>query len=752
MTPGRAPQKPTPTLGRPALSLVKPAAGAANPAPTSAKPSLTLVGPAPRGRAAPGVAPFGPGSPRRRRSVLSIRWIATTVAVVLTVTAVLGVGAVSERNARAALGREIRTRLLLEARSLATSSSGALLSDYPELTLHPLIRKLCVQQPELGLVVVVDRHSVIQGHADARSLGGTFEPPGGFRSRDGADPLSRDEALRVAGPLLVARAPVLHPGGQVIGAAYVGLPRRYIDSMMQASRRDQALLLALLTALGAAAAFVLMSQLLRPVGALRAGLERIGRGDLDTPIRLRDRTELGLLAETVNDMAGALKRAQAEMLERERLAHEVELAREIQHSLLPSHPVSAGPFDIRGDQSAAAEVGGDYWDVLPLPDGRIGLAVADVAGKGLAGCLVMSMLSALLRALRTTHASPAALLGALDERLAESLRPGVFVTMCYGILDPATGRLTFASAGHNPLVVWRRRSGELEVRASKGIPIGAIRGGAARATLRDETVQLEPGDVCLQFTDGYTEAFRAGTDEQFGLDRLKRTLLLHAPRGGEAVLTALREEIRAWSGDRPPSDDETLLIITCESGSAPLRSAEPAETRDEAEVHAAVERLGRARRLGCGVELHARLDRLAALDGWSRALPELAALPAERVDAIAAGLYEACANIVEHGCDEDGRPGLEVWWLPGADGDNGGGPTLGQFVIRDGGRPFRPRERRPTDFRDPAVRSRGRGLGLEIIYRAMARVSYHPATPHGNITVLAIGPRDPQHAEEELRA
>src|SRR5262249_12042993 len=167
----------------------------------------------------------------------------------------------------------------------------------------------------------------------------------------------------------------------------------------------------------------------------------------------RDRTELGLLAGTVNDMAAALKRAQAEMLERERLAHEVELARQIQQSLLPSQPISAGPFDIRGDQLAANEVGGDYWDVLPLPDGRVGLAVADVAGKGVAGCLIMSMLSALLRAMRSTYLSPAAMLTALDERLCESLRPGVFVTMCYAVLDPATGRLTFASAGHNPLLL-----------------------------------------------------------------------------------------------------------------------------------------------------------------------------------------------------------------------------------------------------------------------------------------------------------
>jgi anti-sigma regulatory factor (Ser/Thr protein kinase) len=325
--------------------------------------------------------------------------------------------------------------------------------------------------------------------------------------------------------------------------------------------------------------------------------------------------------------------------------------------------------------------------------------------------------------------------------------------MCFGILDPTTGRLTFASAGHNPLVVWRRRSGEVEVRSSKGIPLGAVRGGSARATLRDETVQLEPGDVCVQFTDGYTEAFRGGSDEQFGMERLQETLRRHAAGGGEAVLAALREAIRAWAGDQAPSDDETLLVVTCQPDAARLAGCEPVETPDEAELRTAIECLDRARQFGRGLELNARLDRLTALDGWMRGLPELQALPASRLDAIGAALYEACANIVEHGCGEDGRPGLHVWWLPeSVAGGRGEASLLGRFVIRDGGRPFRPLERHPTDFRDPAVRSRGRGLGLEIIYRAMAQVSYHPATPRGNITVLAIDPRAPQQSDEEIRA
>jgi anti-sigma regulatory factor (Ser/Thr protein kinase) len=356
------------------------------------------------------------------------------------------------------------------------------------------------------------------------------------------------------------------------------------------------------------------------------------------------------------------------------------------------------------------------------------------------------------------------MLAALDERLSESLRPGVFVTMCYAVLDPASGRLTFASAGHNPLLLWRCVTGRTETCASKGIPLGAIRGGAIRATLRDETVQLAPGDVCLQFTDGYTEAFQDGSGEPFGLERVREVLELNAARGGEAVRRALRDAIRTWSGEGVPDDDETLLLLTYDAapdGARAPQSANDTDTRPandtdagtavDAEARTAVEELERARRRGHGLELDARLERLDALGAWARGLPELEPLPRQRLEVVGAALYEVCANIVEHGCGEDGRPGLEVWWLPTNADAPPDASTLGRFVIRDDGRPFRPNGRRPTDFNDPAVRARGRGIGLEIIHRAMADVSYHPSTPQGNITVLALGCEAPQASEEGMR-
>jgi serine phosphatase RsbU (regulator of sigma subunit)/anti-sigma regulatory factor (Ser/Thr protein kinase) len=692
-------------------------------------------------------------APRAR--VLSLRWIVALGAMALTTAAVLSVGAVAERNTRRALTREIETRLMLEARNLALTSSEALLADFPELTLHPLVKEMKAEQPELALVVVLDHNGVIQGDPDARRLGTRFVPPEKLKAVAASQALAPGEAMISDGKMLIASAPVAHRNGREFGTAMVGLDLHYLDRMIGSARKQQTAVSGVMLAIGLAAAFALMSYLLRPIGPLREGIERIGRGDLDTPLRLRDHTELGMLAGAVNDMATALKRAQAEMVERERLAREVELARQIQGSLLPNRELTAGSYVVRGSQRAAAEVGGDYFDYFPLPGDRVGIAVADVAGKGLGGCLVMSMLSALLRAYRETHLDPSALLAVLDQRLGETLQPGSFVTMFYGVLDGRTGELVHASAGHTPLAVYRRASGRVEWFRTTGIPLGAIRGGAIRSTLKNAVLRLAPGDVMLQYTDGVNEAFDGEGRELFGFDRLAETLAGAAAGGCQDVIAALHRKVEAWQGDHPASDDETVLVV---SHAEFTREVEPMVGPAAAEALAL---LTRARAHGRSLRLPASLDALAGIHEWLRTATPHGSLPEKPLELLGTALYEACANIVEHGCGQDPRQEFELWWVPEAapappgarpPAAGEGASDRGRFLIRDHGMPFRADNWKETDFSDPKVWRQGRGFGLDIIHRAMERVEYHPSTPEGNLTVLAFAasaseqPKELRHA------
>ncbi|MBZ0269097.1 SpoIIE family protein phosphatase [bacterium] len=667
---------------------------------------------------------------------ISIRWIVSGGAMLLTAIAVLAVSFVGERNSQSVITRELQTRLIVEARNLAMTSSRALLSDFPELTLAPIIAEMNAAGTRQEQTAVVDLEGMIRGHANARRIGEPFALPGGMTGVQTAAGLKDGEAVFENEELLIAAAPVNHPQGHRIGSAYVSFPRDYVASVLAEIRRKQLFLAGIMLAAGFLVAPLMMTQLLRPVAALREGLERIGRGDLDSPVQLKDRTEFGLLARTMNRMSRGLREAQKEKAEKDRLTHEVELARQIQSSLLPAEDLVAGAFRVYGAHRAAAEVGGDLWDTFELEDGRIGLVIADVSGKGLGGCLVTSMLSALLRAFRNEETSPSAMLARLESHLP--LRTGTFITMFYGILDPASGELVFASAAHSPMLVRRAATGTAEWYRTDGIPIGAVKGGALARTLKDERVRLEPGDVLVQYTDGINEAFDPSGRDQFGFERIEKAVADAAGRDGRTVIDRLRHDLEAWAGDQPPLDDETLLVVT-RGGAAVPASTGPAAPPCSAIVpsgpSAPGQLLAEARKRGNHLLVPAALDRLTGLADWIRNSDGFDTIAPSALTLIESALYETCANIIEHGYQSDAQRSLDVWWVRCAETCD---RLCGRFLIIDNGLPFRPEDRKRLDFADEAVRRRGRGIGLEIIHEAMHGVAYHPGTEEGNVTILAF--------------
>ena len=678
----------------------------------------------------------------RPRRILGLRLIVTTVAALLTAAGVLGVGVVAERQSRETLSAELRSRLLLTARNLAMVGSSALLSDYPELTLHPLIREMQREEPALVLAVVVDHEGIIQGHSDARRLGEAYAPPERVEALAGAQALRPGETLGEGATLLLAESPVLHPGGEPIGKAIVGMRRSYVAERVQAARQEQLLVMGGILILSLALILFLMSRLLRPVGILRSGLERIGRGDLETALPITGRTEFSLLAAAVNEMAGRLRGAQVELVEKERLAHELDLAREIQSGLLPEGGLVAGPFLIAGAHRAAAEVGGDYYDFLALPDGRVALAIADVSGKGLGGCMIMSMLSALWRSHAPRYSSPRELLLALDVQLAATLKLGQFVTMFYGLLDVETGRLRFASAAHSPLM-HRKADGSIEWRVTQGIPLGAVSTAMLARSLYDEELQLAPGELLLQYTDGINEAFNPA-GEQFTLAGIERCAQQAGGRGAQALLETLRRAVVAWSADGQPSDDETLLVLAHQGSPVGEKGGHPCAE----DVHAC---LARAEREGRHLALSAELAGLAALHDWVRSCPQVEALPFADQGLVVTAVYEAAANIAEHACGLDSAQRFDLWWVAPA-GPNPAGLAGGYFLLRDHGRGFQPEARPASDLSDPAMRRRGRGLGLDIIRGVTSGFEYFPATEAGNLTLLAFSNSPSPLAKEPIHA
>ncbi len=658
---------------------------------------------------------------------ISLRLVLSAAAMFLVTVTTIGVGYVAERNLRQTLENEIHSRLMLEARNLANVASDALLDDFPELLLMPVVQQTVSDRPELAFVTVEDHQGRIQGDMDSRRLNESFVMPDELNGV----PVSQVDhtSLRDGPSLIVASSRITH-GEEILGMVHVALKRSYLDQAIARSRRELLMVSGLLVLVAALLAGAFMHQMLRPITALREGLNRIGHGDLDTPMQIRDRTELGLLADTVNDMAARIRESQQSLIEKERLDHEMELARHIQSSLMPGTGMRQGRFSSQGLFESSAEVGGDYFDIFELPDDRLGLFVADVAGKGLAGCIVSSMLAALVRSRRDACTSPRGLLVHLDQVLSGFLEPGTFVTAFYGILDSKRSQFTFASAAHCPLLLARPAIGEVEEHRTEGVPLGLLPHDVVAQSLVDHSVLLSGGDMMLVYTDGLTEAPHHASAEQFGEQRVVDLMREEAGGGVEHMLAALRRSVSEWEGRRDHADDLTLVGLKCdraeevEVGLIECAGHKYAKSvietiYSETEFHDIVESAH-----------HFHVDnepvKVADIQAW------LSVSPYSQDPLIIQAIYEHVANIQEHGFLPPRRSAADLWYWPHQDS----GKLAGRILIRDKGRVCPPDSVKVPDMNDSRTRSRGRGLGWEIIRRVMDDVVYTTMPLVGNLCLL----------------
>ncbi len=246
--------------------------------------------------------------------------------------------------------------------------------------------------------------------------------------------------------------------------------------------------------------------------------------------------------------------------EKKAIEGELKNAREVQRVLLPqSDPVVSG-FRVNGTNLPARIISGDYYDYLELADGKLGVVVADVSGKGVPAGLLMAMCRSLLRAVSLSNGSPSKVLAAVNGYLFPDIREDMFISLIYGVLDPAEGTMTFARAGHEPALVYRKATGEVETLRPRGLALGIDGGTVFERVTVDETVRLESGDCVLLFTDGVKEAVDS-SEEEFGMERLSEAFGDAARMGAEAVVKRVEEAVATFTGDGPQMDDVTIVAI-----------------------------------------------------------------------------------------------------------------------------------------------------------------------------------------------
>jgi serine phosphatase RsbU (regulator of sigma subunit) len=247
-----------------------------------------------------------------------------------------------------------------------------------------------------------------------------------------------------------------------------------------------------------------------------------------------------------------------EMIVRERMEKEIQLARQIQKTFLPETLPNIENWDLDLRWNTAREVGGDFYDAFFTHDGKLAMAIADVSDKGMPAALYMTVTRTLIRSSAQGLHSPGKILKRVNELLAaDNPTSGMFVTAVLAVLDPETAELTYAIAGHNLPLVYRNDDGSVESLHKGGIALSVIED----AEYEDHTTTLKPGDSLLFYTDGVTETF-SPSEEQFSEKRLIEAFKKAHAQKGKSILNYIEEKVNHFREDRPLTDDVTMIHIS----------------------------------------------------------------------------------------------------------------------------------------------------------------------------------------------
>lgn len=308
------------------------------------------------------------------------------------------------------------------------------------------------------------------------------------------------------------------------------------------------------------------------------------RSVIVVPIRFRDRN-LGALAIVnpsdggsfgENDFSLACSLAEqaglaihnldlmASQIERNKLDSDLGLAREIQNMLLPNHFPDIDALDVATIYKPAQKVGGDLYDIFTVSEDRIGVAIADVSGKGVPASLLMAICQSNLRHFARSHASPARVLSELNEVLVGEMQPEMFITLVYAVIDLKAGQLTYARGGHEfPIMVHSGSNGgpaNSEFLEGDGMALGMVPQAIFSGAVAERTVPFRPGDIFTLYTDGLTESVNS-EGEEFGNGRLAEVVKTLQSRDAEELVNGILDRIMLFAGPSGQTDDFTVLIV-----------------------------------------------------------------------------------------------------------------------------------------------------------------------------------------------
>jgi serine phosphatase RsbU (regulator of sigma subunit) len=495
----------------------------------------------------------------REKVRLGLHWRLAVLVGLLVVLTATGLTWLLTASERAGISREFQTSLVHQGRSVARTLSPVAGGPGAGEGIVRVLAEAREDNPDLtGAYYFDDRGGIYSADEEIVPLNVEGEPVelAALRAR---------EELSSDGGSLTLTVPVYHPARPPGDYTTLGKLRLVMSAEPLRLALERSTVGGVLAG---AAAFVVVTglglflilRILGPLKELQRGVKKLGTGNLTYRLRASGDDEFGRLAETINDLAERLENPPDASDDRGRLVRDLEIARQLQQSYLPDEPPDYPGVAVAGLCEPAFEVGGDYYDFLPIDDRRLGVVVADVSGKSLQGLMVMLVLRTILKSTAPRHFDAPPTLCETNTLLTPDMRSGNFVTCLYYVYDSRNGSLDVVNAGHNPMLVFRANERRVEVVKTRGRPLGLIEPEEFCRTLESTTLRLEPGDTVLLYTDGVTESLNEEM-ELFGEGRLREVFAASADLAPAELVKRLAETARAFAGEKSQFDDMTLVAL-----------------------------------------------------------------------------------------------------------------------------------------------------------------------------------------------
>jgi len=470
--------------------------------------------------------------------------------------------------------QSVRGEVLSHARSvaqgLAMPASDVLSRPEPmsieQTLLNQSIRAALKSNPEYVMARVLDTTGRVWGSNRFEELFTTERSGLKHGSGAGLCGLWSPPAYTISGGMGTIVEPVLAgtvgKPRVVLGYVQIGISEHAIESRIGAARAELAGIALLTLFLGCGLSVILIGIFVRPIQVLSDSVRAIGEGTMVAEVGGSGNEEIDEIARAFNEITAKFRAAQGNLVEQERLQKEMQVAQEIQQSLLPRNVPEIEGYEIGALYRAAKEVGGDYYDFVQVDDRTVGVVVADVSGKGVPGSLVMTMIRTALRMEARGNRSASDVMARMNTFVTEDMKKGMFVTMFYVVLDSVNRVVTYASAGHNPMILYRGESDATYFLKPKGIPVGidAPDADLFRRTISVERLTLKQEDMLVIYTDGITEAMNPAR-EQFGEGRLLAAIKKHGHLSAQEFSQELDREIHEFTLGALQNDDITLVAI-----------------------------------------------------------------------------------------------------------------------------------------------------------------------------------------------